>query len=132
MVRIGNEGDFFHARPLWWLRRTLDWVVGGPSFRRRRRHPRELRVGDVIDAWRVIGLEPEQKLTLLMEMKAPGAGVLEISVDDLGSKRRVSVRAYWHPAGAWGLLYWYLTLPAHALIFNGTARAIAHKRRSDD
>lgn len=130
VTRVGNEGNFFHARPLWWLRRTLDWVIGGPSFRRRRRHPEQLRVGDVIDAWRVIALEPEQKLTLLMEMKAPGAGVLEFTIVDLGSKRRIMVQAYWHPAGVWGLLYWYLTLPAHALIFNGTARAIAHKNRS--
>jgi hypothetical protein len=125
ITRIGNEGNFFHARPLWWLRRTLDWVVGGPSFRRRRRHPEQLRVGDVIDAWRVIALEPEQKLTLLMEMKAPGAGVLEFTIADEGAKRVVMVQAYWHPAGIWGLLYWYLTLPAHALIFNGTARTIA-------
>ena len=123
--RVGHEGDFFHARLLWWLRRSLDWLVGGPSFRRRRRHADKLRVGDVIDAWRVIGIEPEERLTLLMEMKAPGAGVLEFSIADLGDERRISVHAYWHPAGVWGLLYWYLTLPVHAFIFRGTARAVA-------
>ena len=126
VTRIGNEGDFFHARPLWWLRRSLDWMAGGPSFRRRRRHPEKLRIGDVIDAWRVIAIDPEEKLTLLMEMKAPGVGVLEFTIEDLGPERRVVVHAYWHPAGVWGLLYWYLTLPLHALIFNGTARTIAH------
>jgi uncharacterized protein YbjT (DUF2867 family) len=125
ITRVGYEGDFFHARPLWWLRRSLDWVVGGPSFRRRRRHIGELRVGDVVDSWRVIALEPEQRLTLLMEMKAPGAGVLEFTILDQGDKRCISVRAYWHPAGLWGLLYWYLTLPVHVFIFSGTARAIA-------
>ena len=123
ITRIGHEGDFFHARPLWWLRRSLDWVVGGPSFRRRR-HIGVLRVGDVVDAWRVIALEPEEKLTLLMEMKAPGAGVLEFRIADLGDRRCISVQAYWHPAGVWGLIYWYLTLPVHAFIFSGTARAI--------
>jgi uncharacterized protein YbjT (DUF2867 family) len=125
ILRIGNAGDFFYARPLWWLRRAIDWLVGGPSFRRRRRHPVELRVGDVVDAWRVIALEPERRLTLLMEMRAPGAGVLEFRIDDVGDQRRVSVQASWHPAGVWGLLYWYLTLPAHKFIFDGTARAIA-------
>jgi uncharacterized protein YbjT (DUF2867 family) len=129
--RIGNGGDFFHARPLWWLRRSLDWVVGGPSFRRRRRHVNAVRVGDVIDSWRVIGLEPGERLTLLMEMRAPGAGVLEFNIADLGDERRVSVHAYWHPAGVWGLLYWYLTLPIHAFIFRGTARAIARNSGSD-
>lgn len=33
-------------------------TIGGPSFGRRRRHPRELRVGDVVDSWRVIAPEP--------------------------------------------------------------------------
>lgn len=126
ITRIGHEGDFFHARPLWWLRRSLDWVVGGPSFRRRR-HIGELRVGDVVDSWRVIALEPDERLTLLMEMKAPGAGVLEFRISDHGEKRCVSVQAYWHPAGVWGLLYWYLTLPFHMFIFSGTAHAIARK-----
>ena len=124
ICKIGNGGDFFYARALWWLRRTLDWLVGGPSFRRRRRHPEELRVGDVVDAWRVIAIEPEDRLTLLMEMKAPGAGELEFRISDQGSERRVSIHAYWHPAGIWGLLYWYLTLPVHTLLFNGTARVI--------
>jgi uncharacterized protein YbjT (DUF2867 family) len=127
ICQIGNRGDFFYARSLWWLRRTMDWLVGGHSFRRGRRHPDELRVGDVVDAWRIIALEPESRLTLLMEMKAPGAGVLEFRIEDLGSERRVSVHAYWHPAGVWGLLYWYLTLPAHKYLFDGTARAIASK-----
>jgi uncharacterized protein YbjT (DUF2867 family) len=124
ITRIGHEGDFFHARPLWWLRRSLDWLVGGPSFRRRR-HIENLRVGDVVDSWRVIALEPEKRLTLLMEMKAPGAGVMEFRIIAGEQKRQVSVHAYWHPAGVWGLLYWYLTLPFHVFIFTGTARAIA-------
>ena len=124
---IGYEGDFFYARPLWWLRRSLDWVAGGPSFRRRRRHLGSLRVGDVVDSWRVIALEPEERLTLLMEMKAPGAGVLEFRISDKGHERQITVQAYWHPAGVWGLLYWYLTLPVHRFIFVGKARAIARK-----
>ncbi|MEJ2128982.1 MAG: DUF2867 domain-containing protein [Woeseiaceae bacterium] len=128
---IGESGDFFYARPLWWLRRTCDWILGGPSFRRRRRAD-TLRVGDVIDSWRVIGLEQDKRLTLLMEMKAPGAGVLEFTITDLADERRISVHAYWHPAGVWGLLYWYVTLPAHSFIFRGTARAIARRSEQVD
>ena len=127
ICRFGAGGDFFYLRGLWWIRRALDWVAGGPSFRRHRRHPTALRTGDVIDAWRVIECEPPEKLTLLMEMKAPGAGVLEIRVDDLSSGRRVSVQAFWHPAGVWGLMYWYATLPLHAILFKGTARSIAKR-----
>ncbi len=122
---IGNRGDFFFAPVLWWCRRAVDWLLGGPSFRRRRRHPSDLQVGDVIDAWRVIAIEPDDRLTLLMEMKAPGSGVLEFNVADDGALRRLSVHAYWHPAGVAGLLYWYLTLPFHSLLFRGTGREIA-------
>ena len=132
ICQVGVGGDFFFGRPLWWLRRTMDWIVGGPSFRRGRRHPSNLRVGDVIDAWRVIAIEPGERLTLLMEMKAPGVGVLEYRVRDLGELRRITVQGYFHPAGVWGLLYWYATLPAHNLLFKGTAREIARRASEAD
>ncbi len=77
---IGGDDGWFYADSLWWMRRALDWLAGGPSFRRSRRHPTELRVGDVVDSWRVIALEPGRRLTLLMEMKGPGGGVLEFVV----------------------------------------------------
>ena len=118
-------------------RRAIDWLVGGPSFRRRRRHAAGLRVGDVIDAWRVIAVEPETRLTLLMEMKAPGAGVLEFDLKaEPPAGHRITATAYFHPAGFWGLLYWYLLAPAHWLIFRGLTRAIstratAAERRSE-
>ncbi|MBT8416892.1 MAG: DUF2867 domain-containing protein, partial [Silicimonas sp.] len=87
----------------------------------------QVRVGDIIDSWRVIEVVPEERLTLLMEMKAPGAGVLEFRIDDRGTEREITVHAYWHPAGVWGLLYWYATLPIHTALFRGTARAIARR-----
>lgn len=127
LCRIGNDGDYFYGYWLWWLRRALDWLAGGPSFRRRRRHPQELRVGDVIDAWRVIALEPEKRLTLLMEMRGPGFGVLEFTIRDKGDVRQIHMRAHWHPAGVWGLLYWYALLPAHVFLFSGTTRRIARR-----
>lgn len=131
ICRFGNHGDFFHARWLWWLRRVLDWLVGGPSFRRKRRHPEELRVGDAIDAWRVIGVQPAKQLTLVMEMKAPGAGVLEFSIEDVDGGRRVSMDAYFHPAGAWGIIYWFVLLPFHSYIFKGMTRTIGRRAEID-
>ncbi len=132
ICQIGNNGDFFYAGWLWWLRRALDWLAGGPGFRRTRRHPDELRVGDAVDAWRVIALQPEEKLTLLMEMKAPGAGVLEFTVSDEGAQRCVRVDAYFHPAGVWGLLYWFALTPLHALIYRGICRSIATRASTLD
>ena len=123
---IGGDAGYFFADWLWNIRRGLDWLAGGPSYRRRRRHPTELRVGDVVDSWRVIALEPGRRLTLLMEMKAPGAGVLEFVVKPGpgGTGSRVNATAYWHPAGVLGLAYWYALVPAHLFLFRGLTRAI--------
>jgi hypothetical protein len=131
ICRFGNHGDFFHARGLWWLRRLLDWMIGGPSFRRKRRHPQELRVGDAVDAWRVISVNPKKHLTLVMEMKAPGAGVLEYSIGEVNGGRRLSVDAYFHPAGPLGLAYWYVLLPFHSYIFKGMVRTIRQRAEAD-
>jgi uncharacterized protein YbjT (DUF2867 family) len=126
---IGGDAGYFFADSLWNIRRAADWLVGGPSYRRKRRHPTELRVGDVVDSWRVIALEPGRRLTLLMEMKAPGAGVLEFLVkpgpDGTGS--RVNATAYWHPAGVLGLLYWYSLVPAHLFLFRGLTRSLQRR-----
>ena len=124
---IGGEDGWFYADVLWWIRGAVDWLLGGPSFRRARRHPTELRVGDVVDSWRVIALEPGRRLTLLMEMKAPGAGVLEFVVQPQGTGASVSATAYWHPAGVWGLVYWFVLIPAHVFIFKGLTRAILRR-----
>ena len=132
ICRVGKNGDFFYANWLWWLRRCLDWIIGGPSFRRKRRHPDELRVGDAVDAWRVIAMQPGKQLTMLMEMKAPGVGVLEFDVDDNESgQRTIAVRAYFHPAGVWGILYWFALLPFHAFIFRGMTRVIAERPEAE-
>jgi uncharacterized protein YbjT (DUF2867 family) len=125
---IGGTDGWFFADALWHVRGAIDWFAGGPSFRRRRRHPAELRVGDVVDSWRVIALEPGRRLTLMMEMKGPGAGVLEFVIEPLpDSKASVTATAYWHPAGVPGLLYWYALVPAHLFLFKGMTRAIVRR-----
>ena len=93
-----------------------------------------VRVGDVVDSWRVIALEPDRRLTLLMEMKAPGAGVQELVVkpNPDGSGSSVTATAYWHPAGVPGLLYWYLLVPAHLFLFRGLTRAIQRRASAED
>jgi uncharacterized protein YbjT (DUF2867 family) len=127
ICRIGNNGDFFALNTLWWLRRTADWLFGGPSFRRRRRDPEALRMGDVVDAWRVIALRPERKLDLLLEMKLPGSGVLEFEILTREDKSEVKATAYFHPAGVWGLLYWYPLIPFHQWAFTAMTREIARR-----
>ena len=122
---FGNNHDFFALNALWWIRGAADWLIGGPSFRRKRRHPQELRLGDVVDAWRVIALQPQRRLTLLLEMKLPGAGVLEFEIIPGNGSHEIKATAYFHPAGVWGLLYWYPLVPFHKLIFKPMTREIA-------
>jgi uncharacterized protein YbjT (DUF2867 family) len=127
VTSIGGENGYYYLDSLWKIRSFIDSLFGGPGFRRGRRHPTELRVGDVVDTWRVIAIEPETRLTLLMEMKAPGAGVLELELKPEGRAHRITATAYFHPAGIRGLLYWYLLAPFHWLIFRGLTRAITQR-----
>ncbi|MDH3437528.1 MAG: SDR family oxidoreductase, partial [Betaproteobacteria bacterium] len=126
VAAIGGKNRYYAVNWLWTIRETMDWALGGLGRHRGRRHPTEVRVGDTIDTWRVIGAEPPRRLTLAFGMKAPGAAILEFEVTPVNSEHtRITVTAYWHPAGVWGLLYWYAFVPAHFVVFHGMARAIA-------
>ncbi len=128
VTRLGGDVGYFYAAPLWKIRAWIDWLAGGPGLSRGRRHPTELRVGDTIDYWTVMALQPERRLTLDFGMRAPGAGVVEFDIEPVDAGHtRVTVTAYWHPQGVWGLLYWYLLVPAHVFIFKGMTRAIARR-----
>jgi hypothetical protein len=125
---IGGSNRYYALNVLWWLRELIDWLVGGPGFTHGRRDPVELRVGDAIDYWTVLALEPERRLTLHFGMKAPGSGVLEFELEpraDGGT--RLTETAYWHPRGVWGLLYWYAMFPAHLILVRAMTRAMVRR-----
>jgi uncharacterized protein YbjT (DUF2867 family) len=128
VTAIGGDNRYYYMDFLWTLRELLDWLVGGLGFTRGRRDPVEVRLGDQIDYWTVVGIEPERRLTLNFGMKAPGAGILELEVEPLDAERtRVVVTAYWHPQGVWGILYWLALVPAHLFIFRGMTAAMARR-----
>jgi uncharacterized protein YbjT (DUF2867 family) len=128
VAAIGGRNRYYALDLLWTVRELGDWMLGGPGFNRGRRDPADLRVGDAVDSWQVIGLDPGKRLTLLFGMKAPGAGILELEVAPVaGGGTRVTATAYWHPQGAWGLLYWYPLAPFHGLIFDRMTDAIARR-----
>ncbi len=85
--RIGGRNGWYFAQPLWHLRGLMDRAVGGPGLRRGRRDPVDLRVGDGLDFWRVVAVEPNQRLLLLAEMKAPGDALLEFKIEAEGEGR---------------------------------------------
>ncbi len=125
VTSLGGANRYFYMNWMWTLREALDWLAGGPGFSRGRRDPDVLRLGDTIDYWTVVGLEPGRRLTLHFGLRAPGSGVLEFEVEPLGDGgTRLTETAYWHPQGVWGLLYWAALVPFHLFIFKGMTRAM--------
>lgn len=125
---LGGDTGYYYANALWRLRGLLDRFVGGPGMRRGRRHPAEVRVGDTIDFWRVAAVEPGRRLTLLAEMRLPGAAVLELEVVPTGARTsRLLTTARFHPSGLLGLLYWNALVLAHNRIFRGMPRAMVRR-----
>jgi uncharacterized protein YbjT (DUF2867 family) len=132
VTTLGGDNGYYYLGWLWWIRGALDWLLGGPGLTKGRRHPTELRLGDRIDYWTVIGLEPQRRLTLNFGMRSPGSGVLELEVEPdadpaTPGRSRITVTAYWHPQGVWGLLYWYALVPAHLFLFRGMTAAMARR-----
>jgi hypothetical protein len=93
-------------------------------MRRGRRHPVDLRVGDILDFWRVDQFHPNRALKLRAEMKLPGTAWLEFVVEDTGNGGRLKQTAYFIPSNILGYIYWYILAPAHFLIFRNMARNI--------
>ncbi len=125
---IGGNNGWYFAHSLWRLRGIMDRLVGGPGLRRGRRHPTRLRVGDGLDFWRVIAVEPPHRLLLLAEMKTPGDALLEFVITPEGQgKVELKMVSRFLPRGLAGILYWYALLPTHRWLFEGMLRAVAAK-----
>lgn len=128
--QLGGKEGYFFGNVLWKTRAAMDLLVGHRLAKGR--PAREmLQTGDMVDSWKVIIVEPEKALTLLFGMKAPGLGRLSFTMADKGTHRELDVRAWWHPHGMPGLLYWLLMIPAHLFIFRGMARRIIRLAEED-
>jgi uncharacterized protein YbjT (DUF2867 family) len=127
---IGGKQGWYCANYLWTIRGWIDLLCGGIGKRRARRDPQQLRVGDVLDWWRVEAYEPNQLLRLLAEMKVPGRAWLEFEVEPVEEGSQIRQTAIFDPAGLFGLAYWYALYPLHAVIFRGMLSQIAKRAES--
>ncbi len=127
LCRIGGRNRYYYLNALWFVREWIDRLLGGPGRRLGRLDPDHIALGDRIDSWQVIALEPGERFTLRFGMKAPGAGVLELEAIPEAEGTRVRVTATWHPAGVWGLLYWYSMFLPHLVLFDGLTRRIGER-----
>jgi uncharacterized protein YbjT (DUF2867 family) len=123
--QIGGANGWYFANFLWWLRGSLDLLVGGVGLRRGRRDPRMLAAGDALDFWRVETFEPDRRLSLAAEMKVPGRAWLQFEVEPNIHGSIIRQTAIFDPAGLAGLIYWYALYPIHRWIFRSMLQSIA-------
>ena len=125
--RIGGKTGWYHLDYLWYLRGLIDRIFGGVGLRRGRRHPTELMVGDALDFWRVLKVEPPEHLMLLAEMKTPGEAMLEFRITSIGKNQtELQLMSRFLPQGLAGIVYWYTLYPFHEWVFYGMLKSIAH------
>jgi uncharacterized protein YbjT (DUF2867 family) len=125
--KIGGQRGWYYANSLWTIRGWIDLLAGGIGKRRARRDPDKLRVGDVLDWWRVEEYVPNKRLRLSAEMKVPGRAWLEFEVEPQQNGSSIRQTAIFDPVGLSGLIYWYSLYPVHAVIFQGMLNQIAKR-----
>ncbi|UCE18279.1 MAG: DUF2867 domain-containing protein [Gemmatimonadota bacterium] len=122
---LGGKRGWLYSNWAWWSRGLLDRLFGGVGLRRGRRHPENLRAGDVVDFWRVEKLETNRLLRLRSELKFPGRLWLQFEIHPGDTDTSILVQTFnYVPKGFPGFLYWYLLLPLHNVILSGLARQI--------
>jgi uncharacterized protein YbjT (DUF2867 family) len=124
VCRLGG-GNGWYADWLWKIRGWMDRVAGGPGLRRGRRDQNNLRYGDALDFWRVVGFDRDKRLSLRAEMRLPGEAMLEFEIEPRGEDRcLLKQTALFEPRGLFGLLYWFGVLPFHGIVFRGMLAGI--------
>ncbi len=131
---LGGKVGWYYGNWLWRLRGAIDRVLGGVGLVRGRRDANFLRVGDVLDFWRIVEVEPMKRVLLFAEMKLPGKAWLEFRISETGEGlRKVEQIARFVPRGLFGLLYWFAVSPLHEYVFNGMLMSLAtqvrHKKK---
>ncbi|MEI7814813.1 MAG: SDR family oxidoreductase [Coriobacteriia bacterium] len=127
---IGGERGWYAYDTLWDIRGFLDILVGGPGHRRGRRNQYVLVEGDYLEWWRVERILPPSLLRLKAEMRMPGDGWLQYEISPTEDGSLVRQTAIFHAKGLLGLMYWYVVLPFHHFVFNGTLQGIDRECRA--
>jgi hypothetical protein len=130
--RIGGSTGWYYGNWFWLLRGLLDMARGGVGLRRGRRDPRDLRVGDTVDFWRVERFEPGHLLRLRAEMKIPGRLWLQFEVVRRHQRCQVRQTTIFDAAGSVGLVYWYAFYPLHRRVFAGMLAGIERATRTTE
>jgi uncharacterized protein YbjT (DUF2867 family) len=123
--RIGGRNGWYFANVLWRFRGLIDLMIRGVGMRRGRPDAETPLPGSTLDFWRVELYEPDRRLRLFAEMRAPGRAWLECRAEPDGPSTVLTQIAQFEPRGLPGVLYWYLLWPVHEVMFRGMLRRIA-------
>jgi uncharacterized protein YbjT (DUF2867 family) len=124
--KIGGHRGYYHGDTLWRLRGWIDRLFGGPGLGRGSANQAGRSVGEAVDFWRVLTVEPPHRLALLSEMKAPGDAILEFQISAIGADRtELQLISRFMPRGLSGFIYWYAFYPFHQWVFAGMLKSIA-------
>ena len=123
VTSIGGRQGWFSFDMLWQIRGLLDKLAGGFGTSVGRRMESDLRVGDLLDVWKVVDLQENRRLLLEAQMKVFGKAWLEFRIEG----NTLIQTAYHYPKGLMGRLYWYSMLPFHAFIFKDMIESIVHR-----
>ena len=126
---MGGKNGWLYANWLWTLRGWLDRIVGGPGMRGRKD---TLKVGDILDCYRIEALEEDRLLRLHSELKVSGEGWMEWRVETEDGDTHVSQTGFFAPHGFWGFAYWIALSPVHRLVFRGLIRAIVWQSEAEN
>jgi uncharacterized protein YbjT (DUF2867 family) len=112
----GSNGWPFNLA--WRLRAAIDRIIGGVGMRRGRPETGNIKLGDTVDFFRVVKVEPNRMIRLKAEMKLPGDGWLQFDTEPVEDNLTSIVQTvFFAPKGLFGTIYWYLLHPIHRLIF---------------
>ena len=128
ITSIGGKQGWFTFDILWKMRGFIDKLAGGFGTALGKRVESELRIGDMLDVWKVVDLRENERLLLEAQMKVAGKAWLEFTIDGTTHIQT----AYHFPRGLLGRLYWYSMLPFHFFIFRDMIESIVKRAETGD
>jgi uncharacterized protein YbjT (DUF2867 family) len=112
----------------WRLRAALDKIIGGVGMRKSSPRMDGINLGDTIDFFKVIKIEPNKMIRLKAEMKLPGNGWLQFDAEPVGDNLTNLIQTvFFAPKGLIGYIYWFLLYPIHRIIFTKMINQLAAK-----
>jgi uncharacterized protein YbjT (DUF2867 family) len=117
VIKMEGEGGYCENLSLQ-HRGLIEKLIGGLGIKRSREDSSNLKLGDYVNCWNVVNVEPLKHLKLYAELKIPGRATLEFLLKRSDAQTtEVRQLTTFVPRGLFGLLYWYGILPIRGLAF---------------